>query len=179
MQKFTLSSAYILGLYTHAPSPNGFGVCGKAKEVFAAHVIKQKLTEPNKLLIKGSCAFFYNNRVKSRFLRWEASREYKLGLPNGYSSAYLAGWFDAAGRVGGWTEDVKSEKDKEKRGRNPKVVLSKGDAIDEHILTLLNFKFAKRKSMIRLEKPLAFIKFILPFSWNKDELHRILDTFLG
>lgn len=146
--RLTPEISYFLGFWCHSKTKEGIGVVGKERiERFVEISLKMSLTEPNKILIEGRKAYFYNSRLLKFLIRLEEKKHERFKYHNEYSGNYLAGLFDS---VGTFKEGV--------------ALLRKWCRKDEIILSNLGFRFEKIRGNVLPMPNKYFLKFILPYS---------------
>jgi hypothetical protein len=146
--RLTPELSYIIGLWVHCRTEKGIGVIGDDETVsnFAKSCLDLGIAVPGKLLYGESKIFFYNSAIRKFFDKIYGERTARFKYGNDYSSAYLAGLFDAWGCV--------------ERGR---VCIRNLDIFDKGLLDNLRMlpKDAGRLTVIGKDK--AFLKFISPY----------------
>lgn len=147
--KLTPELAYVIGLWSTRKCNVGICVRGMphVREYFVNAIIRMGLTSPNKILFSGKKVYFYHTGYKKFFTEVENDLSNRFRSKNNYSAAFLAGMFDAAGKI---------------QNQNP---LLKGISLDKQILIeRLGFRLTRYKEYLIPTPPKEFIEFIKPYS---------------
>ncbi len=158
--RLTPRISYLIGFWKKKKIQKGIGVQGIEHEVshFVKEILELKLTEPSKMLFlkNDSGAYFFNTKLRTFFegiVREDVDRfKYK----NEYSANYLAGMFDAAGRV------ILTEP-KDKEVDNSVVLITDSNKQEEFILLKLGYRAKLVKGNVYIIHAKDFISFIKPF----------------
>ncbi|MEW6528567.1 MAG: hypothetical protein AB1391_01615 [Candidatus Micrarchaeota archaeon] len=144
--KLTPELSFIIGFWSKIRSKEGLGIEGgrDLQEIFAEQVLGQKLTETNKLLSENNLIYFYHGKYRKFFQQIENEKLERYKYLNEYSASYLAGIFDAVGKIN-------------ERGV---ICLEKGGNSDEMLLFRLGFPTRKINSTLIILKPKTFLLFI-------------------
>lgn len=157
--KLSPELSYIIGLWGVRRTKEGIGVRGEdVVPVFVNESIKLKLTEPGKLLHSQNTVYFYHSKWRKFFQEIWRDRMERFKYLNEYSANFLAGIFDACGKI-------------DEKG----IVYIEGFGEDEMILSRLGFKPKKKGKKIIIGNPVAFLKFMYDFlKVKKSEMERYL-----
>ncbi len=141
--------AYVIGMWSARKSTVGLGVYGMphVREYFIKGVLDAGLMSSNKILISGKKAYFYHSGYKRFFVDVEKEMENRFRHKNAHSAAFVAGIFDAAGKV---ENDI------------PKFY---GIGLDKMLLIeRLGFRLVKEGKYHIPNPPRDFMEFIKPYS---------------
>lgn len=97
--RLTPQLAYVIGLWKARKTGQGIGVSGKCSEVFVEEAIKQRLTKPNKMIVREACAYFYHSKLRDFFEEVEKDGIEIFKEKNEKSANFLAGFFDGSGEI--------------------------------------------------------------------------------
>lgn len=151
--KLSPELSYVIGLWGIRRTKEGIGVKGKdVIPAFVNEVIKLSLTESGKLLYSENSVYFYHSKWRKFFQEvWEDRME-RFKYLNEYSANFLAGIFDACGKI-------------DEKG----IISIEGFGEDEMVLSRLGFKPKRKGKTIVIGNPRAFLKFIYDFLKVKKE----------
>lgn len=157
--KLSPELSYIVGLWGIRRTKEGVGVRGEdVVPIFVNESIKLKLTEPGKLLYSENSVYFYHSKWRKFFQEIWRDRMERFKYLNEYSANFLAGIFDACGKI-------------DEKG----IVYTEGFGEDEMVLSRLGFKPKRKGKKIIVGNPVAFLKFIYGFlKVKKSEMERYL-----
>ncbi len=147
--KLTPELAYIIGMWSVRKSRIGIGVKGlpHAGEFFIKAVLNAGVTTSNKILTSGKKVYFYHSGYRKFFKEIEEDEEHRFKKRNEFSAAFVAGMFDAAGKI---VDGI------------PKI---QGIKLDKQlIIERLGFRLIKEGKYLIPTPPREFIKFIKPYS---------------
>ncbi|MBD3398186.1 hypothetical protein GF412_03270 [Candidatus Micrarchaeota archaeon] len=180
--KLTPELSYIIGLWKETRTREGIGVYGGEEHlsIFTKAVLDAGLTESTKLLASSpkepeesdeekpmeeqdplepekSSVYFYHTSYRKFFQKIIDDELERFKYKNEYSANFLAGLFDAVGRI----------------SADGKVSLSKCTQKDEMLLYRLGFNPVRRGKLIFFTRPAKFLAYIKPFT-RKYKTHAIL-----
>lgn len=147
--KLTPALAYVIGMWSVRPSRAGIGVHGLPHvcEYFIKGVLDAGLMPSSKILLSGKNAYFYHSGYKRFFSDVDKDLENKFRHKNAYSAAFLAGVFDATGRI---EDEV------------PKLY---GLRLDKQLLIeRLGFRLLRKEKYHVPTPPREFMDFIKPYA---------------
>jgi len=147
--RLTPELSYLIGLWKTLRLREGLGIQADqdALDLFTKLVIGQKLIEPNKIQMAKDKVYFYHTQYKKFFFKIVDSELEKFKYINDYSGNYVAGLFDASGRI-----------------TDKGIVIMYGlNRSDEVLLMRLGFLTERRSEGVVLMKPLIFLRFIQPY----------------
>ncbi len=144
--KLTPELSYIIGVWRKHKSFEGLGITGGKDllEIFSKEAMEKGLTTPNKLLTGENRVYFYHSAYRKFFQEVEKNQLERFKYLNDYSASYLAGMFDAVGKI-------------DEKGI---VSLDKMTKEDEMLLLRLGFKSMRKKGSLVMERPVVFLAFI-------------------
>ena len=148
--KLTPELAYIIGMWSTRKSWVGVGVRGLPHvcDFFIQAVIGAGLMPSSKILLSGKKAYFYHSGYKRFFSDIEREMDLRFKHKNAYSAAFVAGIFDASGRI-------------DKNG----VPIMTGIGLDKQLLIeRLGFRLIKEGKYLIPSPPREFLTFIKPHS---------------
>ena len=147
--RLTPELSYIIGMWSVRKSNVGIGVRGlpHVREYFVKAVLETGLSTSSKILFSGKKAYFYHSGYKKFFNDVENELDKRFKSRNNFSRAFVAGMFDAAGKMEG---DI------------PKMF---GIGLDKQLLIeRLGFRLVKSGKYLIPSPPREFIEFIKPYS---------------
>ncbi len=144
--KLTPEFSYLIGFWSKIRSKEGIGIEGEneLQEIFAKQVLDQKLMETEKLLSDTNKIYFYHGKYRKFFQQIEAEKLDRYKYINEYSASYLAGMFDAIGKI----------------NEQGVVYLEKRGSTDEMLLSRLGFPTRKIGNSLIILRPKAFLLLI-------------------
>lgn len=180
--KLTPELSYIIGLWKETRTKEGIGVYGNEEHlsIFTKAVLDAGLTEPTKLLASSpkepeegekelapeeedpfapelSSVYFYHTSYRKFFQKVIDDELERFKYINEYSANFLAGLFDATGRI----------------PQDGKVSLSRCTQKDEMLLYRIGFNPIRKGKVVYFTRPKKFIAYIKPFT-KKFKNHPIL-----
>ncbi|PIT83955.1 hypothetical protein COU37_05740 [Candidatus Micrarchaeota archaeon CG10_big_fil_rev_8_21_14_0_10_45_29] len=137
--------SYLAGLCKHKKSKNGIGVAGSTalQAAFAAHVVENMYTAPQKIVIKGKQAYFFHSAYAALLKKTLQRQVDAFCHHNEYAASFLAGLFDSVGGMHGGN-----------------VFLLKCDKHDEAVLEKLGFIVEKKGGIWWVAPADVFLKFV-------------------
>jgi len=137
--------SYLAGICKHKKSKNGIGVSGASslQAAFAAHVVENMYTAPQKIIIKGKQAYFFHSAYAALLKKTLQRQVDAFCHHNEYAANFLAGLFDATGGMHGG-----------------KVFFAKCDRHDEAVLRKLGFFVEKKDGVWWVGPADVFLKFV-------------------
>lgn len=147
--KLTPQLAYVIGMWSVRPSRIGIGVHGLPHvcEYFIKGVLEASLMPSSKILLSGKNAYFYHSGYKRFFVEVDKDLENRFRHKNQYSAAFVAGIFDATGKL---EEEI------------PRLY---GLKLDKQLLIeRLGFRLVRKDKFHIPTPPREFIDFIKPYS---------------
>lgn len=147
--KLTPELAYIIGFWRKRKTFEGVGVRGEKDmlEIFSKEVLDKKLTASDKLLTNEKKVYFYHSAYRKFFQDIEKEQLERFKYLNEYAANYLGGLFDSVGGI-------------DDRGM---VYFEKTNRQDEILLLRLGFGSKWKKEKMVIEKPRAFLTFIMNY----------------
>ncbi|MFH2106741.1 MAG: hypothetical protein ABII22_05770 [Candidatus Micrarchaeota archaeon] len=144
--KLSPEIAYLIGFWRKRRLYDGLGVVGgpEMQEIFVKGAIDNCLTTPEKMISNEKGLLFHHSAYKRFFFEIEQDQLERFKYLNEYAANYLAGTFDSVGEI-------------DDKGR---VFLMKTNHQDEMLLIRLGFGAIRKKDILLIGKPVAFLTFI-------------------
>jgi hypothetical protein len=144
--KLSQELAYLIGFWRKRRLYEGLGVIGGSdmQEIFVKGALDNSLTTPEKMISNERGSFFHHSAYKRFFFEIEQDQLERFKYLNEYAASYLAGTFDSVGEI-------------DDKGR---VFLMKTNHQDEMLLIRLGFGAIRKKDVLLIGKPVAFLTFI-------------------
>lgn len=144
--KLTPELSYLIGMWSKRKAKEGLGIEApkEVQEIFAKCALEQGLTTSDKMLSSETKIYFYHGKWRKFFQEIESEKFDRYKYINEYSASYLAGLFDAVGRI----------------SEQGIIYLTKFGNDDELLLLRLGFPTMKKEHALVIGKPKAFLTLI-------------------
>ena len=143
--KLNKELAYLIGFWKVRSTKKGIGIIGgeEVQHKFVAELLKNKLTTPERILLKENIAMFHHIKIRNELLDVVRNQNDIFARKNKLTAAYIKGMYDSYGSF-----------------ENGILLINNTTFQDQMLIERLGFYTQRKKRILRIKNPEKFFMFI-------------------
>ena len=143
--KLNKELAYLIGFWKVRSTREGIGIIGgeEVQSKFIAELLKNKLTTPERILLKENIAMFHHIKIRNELLDVVRNQNDIFARKNKLTAAYIKGMYDSQGSF-----------------ENGILLINNTTFQDQMLIERLGFYTQRKKGILRIKNPEKFFMFI-------------------
>ena len=145
IMKLNKELAYLIGFWKVRSTRDGIGIVGEeeVQQKFVAELLKNKLTTPERILLKENIVMFHHIKIRNELLEVVKNQNDIFARKNKLTAAYIKGMYDSQGSF-----------------ENGILLINNTTFQDQMLIERLGFYTQRKKGILRIKSPEKFFMFI-------------------